>query len=124
MSLVVLFAASLFVTQTPPPLIEAPTATLDASGPPPTPAPEPTMSTPPLPPAAPGPSAPPPPPAASTSKAPLWEAGVWATATLPTSLSGSAFMFGARAELDIWRIGVVGTFDRVGVTPFSIGFVF
>ena len=46
---------------------------------------------------------------------------MWVTATVPTALIGSAFMFGARAELDLWRIGFVGTFDRIGVTPFTIG---
>ncbi len=30
-------------------------------------------------------------------------------------------MFGGRAEFDLWRIGVVATFDRVGVTPFTLG---
>ncbi|MFT3708002.1 MAG: hypothetical protein QM817_10135 [Archangium sp.] len=47
--------------------------------------------------------------------------GAFTTATIPTSLDGAAFMFGLRAELDIWRIGAVATFDRAGVTPLSIG---
>jgi hypothetical protein len=51
----------------------------------------------------------------------LWELGAFTTATIPTSLEGSAFMFGLRAELDVWRIGAIATFDRVGVTPLSLG---
>lgn len=51
---------------------------------------------------------------------PLWQVSALGTATLPTALDGSAFLIGARAELDIWRIGVLVTVDQAGTTPFSL----
>lgn len=51
---------------------------------------------------------------------PLWQVSALGTATLPTALDGSAFLIGARAELDVWRIGVLVTVDQAGTTPFSL----
>lgn len=98
---------------TPPPLVSVESTELT---PPPMPAAEPWPH-----------SAPPTPPAqvttpspATPSDAPAWQAGAWATTTLPTSLEGSAFLYGLRAELAVWRIGAWLTFDRSGVTPFTL----
>lgn len=71
---------------------------------------------------------PPPAPAATVSEAPksgmkdgpLWQVGAWGTATIPTSLDGAAFMFGLRGELDVWRLGVLFSFDRSGITPLTM----
>lgn len=51
---------------------------------------------------------------------PLWQVSALGTATLPTALDGSAFLVGARAELDLWRIGLFVTVDQSGTTPFSL----
>lgn len=51
---------------------------------------------------------------------PLWQVSALGTATLPTALDGTAFLVGARAELDLWRIGVLVTVDQAGTTPFSL----
>lgn len=51
---------------------------------------------------------------------PFWQVSALGTATLPTSLDGSAFLVGARAEVDIWRIGLLVTVDKAGTTPFSL----
>ncbi|MFO0597092.1 MAG: hypothetical protein U0228_17395 [Myxococcaceae bacterium] len=89
-------ALAVLLAQSPPPLVQA------DDGPPPMPPSEPT--------AAPAPH-----------RGSAWELGAFATATVPTSLDGGAFMFGLRGELDVWRIGAVMSLDRVGVTPFSLG---
>ena len=55
--------------------------------------------------------------------APKWNAGAWATATVPTSLDGAPFLYGFRGELDVWRIGASVTLDRGGTTPFTFSSV-
>lgn len=51
---------------------------------------------------------------------PFWQASALGTATVPTALDGSPFLVGARAELDVWRIGVLVTVDQAGTTPFTL----
>ncbi len=53
-------------------------------------------------------------------EAPTWQVAALATAIIPTSLDGAAFVFGMRGELDIFRVGAFFTLDRGGVTPFTM----
>jgi len=72
---------------------------------------------------------PPPPPPAEVTQAPvkaperdfpLWQVTALGTATLPTSLSGSDFLFGLRGEVDVWKVSALITFDRTGTTPLTM----
>jgi hypothetical protein len=52
--------------------------------------------------------------------APFWQVTALATANIPLSLDGAAFLYGLRGEIDVWRLSVVATFDRTGTTPFTM----
>jgi hypothetical protein len=51
-----------------------------------------------------------------------FELRVLATATVnwPLALTGTSFLIGGRAELDLWRAHAWLTWDREGTTPFSL----
>jgi hypothetical protein len=51
-----------------------------------------------------------------------FELRVLATATVnwPVALTGTSFLVGGRAELDLFRVHALLTWDRAGTTPFSL----
>lgn len=61
------------------------------------------------------------PPTENKHAAPTWQVAALGTAIVPLNINGAAFVFGMRGELDIFRVGAMFTFDRAGVTPFTIG---
>lgn len=53
-------------------------------------------------------------------EAPTWQVAALGTAIVPLDLNGARFVFGLRGELDVLRVGVMFTFDRAAVTPFTM----
>lgn len=49
-----------------------------------------------------------------------WRLTALATGIIPLQLTGAQFVFGMRGELDVFRIGAQFSFDRGGVTPFTV----
>ncbi|PZR18535.1 MAG: hypothetical protein DI536_01255 [Archangium gephyra] len=129
----------LAVVQTPPPLVSADAdpnlaeigfAPFPSEGPPPTPPAEPRQTPRPV-----VVNAPPPAdvtpvapvenevraaPQEDKHAAPTWQVAALATAIVPLNISGAPFVFGMRGELDIFRVGAQFSFDRGGVTPFTM----
>ncbi|MGV3623166.1 MAG: hypothetical protein ACO1OB_20265 [Archangium sp.] len=49
-----------------------------------------------------------------------WRLTALATGIIPLQLNGANFVFGMRGELDVFRVSATFTFDRGGVTPFTM----
>ncbi|MFT3840898.1 MAG: hypothetical protein QM723_28165 [Myxococcaceae bacterium] len=65
-------------------------------------------------------AAPPPPEAESSFEGPWWRVRALTTANYYTTHTDDLGTWGARAELDIWRIGTVLTYDRAVTTGLTL----